>query len=43
MKKTFAYVSDLVPGMKIAETVLNDYGAIVMSEGTIVDYNTINN
>lgn len=42
MKKTFAYVSDLVPGMKIAETVLNDYGAIVMSEGTIVDYNTIN-
>ncbi len=42
MKKSFVYLSDLVPGMKIAETVLNDYGAIVIYEGTILDYNSIN-
>jgi len=42
MKKSFVYPSELVPGMKIAETILNDYGAIVMSEGTVLDDNLIN-
>lgn len=37
MKKIFIYPSELVSGMKIAETILNDYGAVVISEGTIID------
>jgi len=37
MEKLMVYSSDLVPGMKIAETILNDYGAIVVSEGTVLD------
>jgi len=41
MEKVFVYSSDLVPGMKIAETILNDYGAIVVSEGTVLDDNLI--
>ena len=41
MKKSFVFLSDLVPGMKIAETIINDYGALVMSEGTILDDNLI--
>lgn len=42
MKKLFVYSSELVPGMKIAETILNDYGAIVVSEGIVLDDNLIN-
>lgn len=42
MKKIFVYSNELVPGMKIADTILNDYGAIVVSEGTVLDDNLIN-
>ncbi|WP_010243204.1 HD-GYP domain-containing protein [Acetivibrio cellulolyticus] len=42
MKKLFINPFELVPGMKIAETILNDYGAIVISEGTILDDHLIN-
>ncbi len=41
MEKNFVYSSELVPGMRIAETILNDYGAIVVSEGTVLDENLI--
>lgn len=41
MGKSFVYLSDLVSGMKTAETILNEYGAIVISEGTVLDDNLI--
>lgn len=37
MAKTFIYTNELKPGMKVAETIFNDYGAIVIAEGTILD------
>jgi len=37
VSKTFLPLRELKPGMRIAETILNDYGSIVISEGTILD------
>lgn len=42
LKKLFINPQELVPGMKIGETILNDYGAIVISEGTILDAHLVN-
>jgi len=41
MNKIIVYTHELVPGMRIAETILNEYGAIVVSEGTVLDENII--
>ncbi|TYQ15567.1 UNVERIFIED_CONTAM: putative nucleotidyltransferase with HDIG domain [Acetivibrio alkalicellulosi] len=37
MSKKLINLYDLEPGMKVAETILNDYGSIIISEGTILD------
>ncbi len=42
VKKLFISPQDLLPGMKIGETILNDYGAIIISEGTILDDHLVN-
>ena len=34
---------DLVPNMKIAETILNDYGSVVIMENTVLDEYLIKN
>ncbi|MDQ2087234.1 HD-GYP domain-containing protein [Herbivorax sp. ANBcel31] len=33
--------SNLVPGMKVAQTILNDFGSIIISENTILDEHLI--
>lgn len=42
MEKIFISPSQLISGMKIAETIFNDYGAVVISEGTILDDHLVN-
>jgi putative nucleotidyltransferase with HDIG domain len=42
VKKIFISPSELISGMKIAETILNEYGAIIISEGTILDDHLVN-
>lgn len=42
MKKVFISPFQLISGMKIAETIFNDYGAVVISEGTILDDHLVN-
>lgn len=42
MRKVFISPFQLSSGMKIAETIFNDYGAIVISEGTILDDHLVN-
>jgi putative nucleotidyltransferase with HDIG domain len=37
VSKVFLPLREVKPGMRIAETILNDYGSIVISEGTILD------
>jgi len=37
MKKVFVSVQDCQPGMAIAEDIYNEYGAIVVTEGTVLD------
>jgi HD-GYP domain-containing protein (c-di-GMP phosphodiesterase class II) len=37
MKKVFVSVEECIPGMQIAETVFNDYGAVIVAENTILD------
>ncbi len=37
MRKITMNVEDCEPGMQIAETVFNEYGAIIVSEGTLLD------
>lgn len=41
MAKLFLFSYELKPGMTVAETILNDYGAIIVSEGTILDEHLI--
>lgn len=41
MKKVFVSVDDCLPGMKMAETIFNDYGAVIVSEDTILDIKII--
>jgi putative nucleotidyltransferase with HDIG domain len=41
MAKLLLFSYELKPGMTVAETILNDYGAIVVSEGTILDEHII--
>ena len=41
MKKVFVSVVECIPGMKMAETIFNDYGAVIVSEDTILDRNII--
>jgi putative nucleotidyltransferase with HDIG domain len=42
VRKVFISPFQLSSGMKIAETIFNDYGAIVISEGTILDDHLVN-
>lgn len=37
MKKVFVSVQDCQPGMAIAEDIYNEYGAVVVTEGTMLD------
>lgn len=37
MKKVFVSIYDCVPGMRIAEDVFNEYGAVVVAENMILD------
>lgn len=41
MKKIFVSVDECKPGMQIAETIFNDYGAVIVAEDTILDSNVI--
>lgn len=41
MPKMALFSYELEPGMMLAETIVNDYGAIVVSEGTVLDEHTI--
>lgn len=42
MRKEFVSPQELVPGMKIGETIVNDYGSVIISEGTILDDHLVN-
>ncbi len=42
MKKVFVSVNECVAGMKMAETIFNDYGAAIVAEDTILDEHIIN-
>ena len=42
MKKIFIGVTECKPGMKMAETIFNEYGAVIVGEGTILDLHIIN-
>ena len=37
MKKVFVSVDECIPGMKMAETIFNNYGAVIVSEDTMLD------
>lgn len=37
MKKVFISVQDCQPGMAIAEDIYNEYGAMIVTEGTVLD------
>lgn len=41
MKKVFMSLNECQPGIQIAETVFNDYGAVIVTENTILDENMI--
>lgn len=41
MRKVFISVQEVIPGMQIAETIFNDYGAVIVSENTILDTHII--
>ena len=41
MSKVFLPLKEVKPGMRTAETIVNDYGSIVISEGTILDSHMI--
>ncbi|HPP35718.1 MAG TPA: HD-GYP domain-containing protein [Clostridiales bacterium] len=41
MKKVFISVRDCRPVMKIAEDIFNDYGAVIIADGTILDEHII--
>ncbi len=41
MKKVFVGIDECIPGMKMAETIFNDYGAVIVSEDTILDRHII--
>lgn len=37
MKKVFVSVGDCMPGMKLAEDIFNEYGAVIITENTTLD------
>ncbi len=37
MRKVFVSVFDCKPGMKIAEDIYNEYGAVIITDGTVLD------
>lgn len=37
MRKVFVSVNDCRPGMKLAEDIFNEYGAVIITENTILD------
>lgn len=37
MKKVFVSVYDCIPGMTIAEDIYNEYGAVIITDGTVLD------
>lgn len=41
MKKVFVSVDECMPGMQIAETLLNEYGAVIVAEDAILDRHSI--
>lgn len=41
MKKVFISIYECVPGMTIAETIYNEFGAVVIAENTILDTHLI--
>ena len=41
MKKIFVSVGEAMAGMKMAETIFNDYGAVIVSEDTMLDSHII--
>ena len=41
MKKVFVSVEECAAGMKMAETIFNDYGAVIVAEDTILDNHII--
>lgn len=42
MKKIFISIDECKPGMQMAETIFNDYGAAIVAENTILDTHVIN-
>jgi putative nucleotidyltransferase with HDIG domain len=42
MRKVFVEVEDCQPGMKMAETIYNEYGAVIVGESTVLDVHLIN-
>ena len=41
MRKVFVSVYECIPGMMMAETIFNEYGAIIVAENTILDTHLI--
>lgn len=41
MRKVFVSVYECVPGMMMAETIFNEYGAVIVAENTILDTHLI--
>ena len=37
MRKIFIGVHDCKPGMRITEDIFNEYGAVVVADGTVLD------
>ena len=37
MKKVFVSIFECKPGMRIAEDIFNEYGAIIIADGTVLD------
>lgn len=42
MKKVFVSIDECKPGMRMAETIFNEYGAVIVAENTILDDHMIN-
>ena len=41
MKKVFVSLDECIPGMRIAETVFNEYGAVIVAEDAVLDRHII--
>lgn len=41
MKKVFVSLDECIPGMQTAETIFNEYGAVIVAENTVLDRHII--